>query len=314
MVASAAETSEREITGTRVFDAPRELVWTMWTDPQHIVEWWGPRGYRTTMQQMDVRAGGVWQFVMHSPDGTDYQNKNVYVDVVKPERIVFDHVSGPLFRATVTFEDLGGKTRVVSRMVFETAELRDTVVRQFGAEEGLRQNLERLGEHLRRQCGQEFSIERAFDASRDLMWEVWTDPAHMQKWFGPKGMTGIYSKNDFRVGGTYHYGLQMPSGEEIWGKWTYREITPKERFVFVQTFSDRDGGVTRHPMSPEWPLQMLSTIEFVERDSKMVVIVRWTPLNASETECDVFKAGIPGMNQGWSGTFERLEAHLKERA
>jgi uncharacterized protein YndB with AHSA1/START domain len=311
MVASAAETSEREITGTRVFDAPRELVWTMWTDPQHIVQWYGPRGYRTTMQQMDVRPGGTWQFVMHGPDGTDYQNKSVYVEVVKPERIVFDHVSGPLFRATVTFEDLGGKTRVMSRMVFETAELRETVVRQFGAEEGLQQNLDRLGEHLRRQSGQEFSIERAFDASRDLMWTVWTDPAHMQNWFGPKGFKGIYSRNDFRVGGTYHYGLQTPDGDEIWGRWTYREITPKERFVFVQSFSDRNGGVTRHPMSPEWPLEMLSTIEFVERDGKMVVIVRWTPLNASETEWNVFKAGIPSMNQGWSGTFERLEAHLR---
>jgi uncharacterized protein YndB with AHSA1/START domain len=315
MVANAAANDEREIMGTRVFDAPRELVWQVWTDPQHIAQWWGPRGFRNTIQQMDVRPGGSWNFVMHGPDGQDYLNKIVYVEIVEPERIVFEHVTGPLFRATATFEDLGGnKTRITLRTQFETAELRNRVAEQYGAVEGMQMTLDRLGEHLLRTSGEEFVIERAFDAPRDLMWKVWTDPEHMKNWFGPKGTKGIYSKNDFRVGGTYHYGLQTPDGAEIWGKWTYREITPPERFVFVQSFSDKDGGVTRHPMAPEWPLEMLSAIEFKERDARTVVVVHWKPLNASETERNVFKAGIPSMNQGWSGTFERLEAHLKEVA
>jgi uncharacterized protein YndB with AHSA1/START domain len=313
MVANAAaEKSEREITGTRVFDVPRDLVWTMWTDPQHIAQWWGPRGFRNTIHEMDVRPGGHWRFIMHGPDGQDYQNHNVYVEIVRPERIVFDHVSGPVFRATATFEDLGhDKTRVTMHSEFETAELRRKVAEDYGAVEGMHQTLARLGEHLKRASGEEFVIERAFDAPLDLMWKVWTDPEHMKNWFGPKGMKGIYSRNDFRVGGSYHYGLQAPNGDVIWGKWTYREITSPERFVFVQSFSDKDGGVTRHPMSPEWPLEMLSTIEFVRRDGKTVVIVRWTPLNASENERNVFKAGQASMNQGWSGTFEQLEAYLK---
>ena len=313
MVASNAANDEREIMGARVFDAPRDLVWTMWTDPKHIAQWWGPRGFRNTIHEMDVRPGGHWRFIMHGPDGQDYQNHNVYVEVVRPERIVFDHVTGPLFRATATFEDLGNnKTRVTMRSVFESAALRNKVADEYGAVEGMHQTLARLGEHLKRAAGEEFVIERAFDAPRDLMWKVWTDPAHMKNWFGPKGAKGIHSKNDLRIGGTYHYGLQMPDGAVIWGKWVYREITPPERFVFVQTFSDKDGGVTRHPMAPEWPLEMLSTIEFAERDGKTVVIVRWTPLNASETECNTFKDGQASMNQGWSGTFERLEAFLKE--
>jgi len=314
MVASAAVDTERAIAGTRVFNAPRELVWTMWTDPQHVVQWWGPRGFHTTMQQMDVRPGGVWQFVMHGPDGTDYQNKSVFVEVVKPERIVYDHVSGPLFRATAVFEDLGGKTKVTWQMVFETAELRNKVAEQYGAAEGLQQNLDRFGEHLKREAGEEFAIERAFDAPRDLMWKVWTDPEHMNHWFGPKGMTNIHSKNDFRVGGTYHYAMRTPDGGTMWGKWIYREITPPERLVFVNSFSDPEGGVTRHPFAPEWPLEMLSTIEFVERDGKTVVVVRWTPINVTDAEWNTFKAGLPGMNQGWSGTFEQLEAYLKEIA
>ena len=315
MAANAtAVNDEREIMGSRVFDAPRELVWKMWTDPRHIAQWWGPRGFRNTIHEMDVRPGGHWRFVMHGPDGQDYQNHNIYVEIVEPERIVFDHVSGPLFRATATFENLGGKTRVTMRSVFETAELRNKVARDYGAVEGMQQTLARLGEHLKRASGEEFVIERAFDAPRELMWKVWTDPEHMKQWFGPKGTTGVYSKNDFRVGGTYHYGLQTPNGDKIWGKWIYREITPPERMVFVQSFSDENGGITRHPMAPDWPREMLSTIEFAERDGKTVVIVRWMPLNASETESSVFKAGLPSMHQGWSGTFEQLEAYLKEVA
>lgn len=315
MVANAANIDDREIAGSRVFDAPRDLVWKMWTDPEHVAQWYGPRGYRTTIHEMDVRPGGHWRFILHGPDGQDYQNHNVYLEVVEPERLVFDHVTGPLFRATATFEDLGGdKTRVTMRSVFETAELRKRVAEEYGAVEGMHQTLARLGEHLKRASGQEFSIERAFDAPRDLMWKVWTDPEHMKHWFGPKGAKGIHSKNDLRAGGTYHYGLEMPNGDRIWGKWTYREVTPPERLVFVQSFSDENGGVTRHPMAPEWPLEMLSTIELAEREGKTVVIVRWTPLNASETEWNVFKATLPSMNQGWGGTFEQLAAYLKVAA
>src|SRR5262249_30587222 len=128
MVANAIEKSEdRELRATRVFDAPRELVWKMWTEREHVAQWWGPRGFRNTIEEMDVRRGGHWRFVMHGPDGQDYQNHSVYVEVVKPERIVFDHVSGPLFRATAVFEHLSGKTRLTGRGVVRSAELRNMV-------------------------------------------------------------------------------------------------------------------------------------------------------------------------------------------
>jgi uncharacterized protein YndB with AHSA1/START domain len=142
--------SDREIVATRLFDAPRELVFRMWTDPEHIAEWWGPRGFTSTISRMEVRPGGVWEFVMHGPDGTDYKNKFVYLEVVPPERIVYDHVSGPLFRATTTFADEGGKTRVNVRMLFDSAALRDKVAEEFGAVEGLGQTLDRFGEQLNR--------------------------------------------------------------------------------------------------------------------------------------------------------------------
>lgn len=138
----------REIVTTRVIDAPRERVFEAWTDPRRAARWWGPDGFTNTIKRMDVRPGGVWEFVMHGPDGTDYRNKIEYVEVVEPSRLIYEHVSGPRFRASVTFDDWRGKTRVVMRMVFETAAERDATVRAFDAVEGAKQTLARLAEHL----------------------------------------------------------------------------------------------------------------------------------------------------------------------
>src|SRR6266852_4602923 len=79
---------DREIVITRLLDAPRELAFQAWTEPQHVAHWWGPNGFTNTIHEMDVRPGGVWRFIMHGPDGTDYKNEIVYVEVVKPERLV----------------------------------------------------------------------------------------------------------------------------------------------------------------------------------------------------------------------------------
>ena len=145
------DTSDREIVTTRLVDAPRELVFEVWTDPRHLAQWWGPNGFTNTIHQMDVRPGGAWNLTMHGPDGTDYRNESVYVEVVPPERLVYDHITGPTFRATATFEEEDGKTRVTLRMVFESAEKLERVVREFGAVEGARQTFAKLAEYLSNQ-------------------------------------------------------------------------------------------------------------------------------------------------------------------
>ena len=147
-------TADWEIVITRVFDAPRELVWRMWTEPEHVVQWWGPKGFTTTIHEMDVRPGGIWRHTMHGPDGTDYPNKSVFIEVVKPERIVFSHVGGkkgnPVaqFQMTWTFEAQGSKTKLTIRQLYPSAAARDQVVKEYGAIEGGKQTLERLAEHL----------------------------------------------------------------------------------------------------------------------------------------------------------------------
>ena len=150
----AANTSPWELVFKRVFDAPRELVFEAWTDPKHLVHWFGPRGFTSTIQEMDVRPGGVWRLVMHGPDGVDYHNKMVYLEVVKPERLVYKHQPEdgyePVdFETTVTFLERGEKTELTMRMIFPSAAARDYVVKKHGAVEGANQTLARLAEHLR---------------------------------------------------------------------------------------------------------------------------------------------------------------------
>lgn len=151
--ASSASTAEREIVLTREFDAPRELVWQAWTDPEHMPRWFGPNGFTTTLLSMDVRPGGVSRYTMHGPDGTDYPNRVVYQEVVRPERLVYllddDADDGSdAFHVTVTFEEVNGRTRLTQRMLFATAEQREGVV-SFGAIELGQQTMERLAAYLR---------------------------------------------------------------------------------------------------------------------------------------------------------------------
>jgi uncharacterized protein YndB with AHSA1/START domain len=157
----------------------------------------------------------------------------------------------------------------------------------------------------------DFVISRVFDAPRDLVWKAFTEPERMRQWWGPKGFKVIVSKMDLRPGGTYHYGLESPDGKAMWGKFVYREITPPQRMVFINSFSDEAGGVTRHPMAPTWPLEMLSTFTFEELPGgETKFTVRWAAYNASEEEQKTFDTSHDGMNQGWSGTMEQLTAYL----
>ncbi len=144
----------RSIIGTRVFDAPRELVFSCFTDPKHLAQWWGPDGFTTTTSAFDFRRGGVWRFVMHGPDGRDYQNRVTFDEIVPPERLVYRHGGGddvePVqFTQRLTFEDLGnGRTRLIWHGTFPTAEERARVIKDYGADKGLAQTMARLADYV----------------------------------------------------------------------------------------------------------------------------------------------------------------------
>jgi len=315
------ETSDREIVLSRVFSAPRELVWEAMTNPQHVVNWWGPRGFTTTIETMDFRVGGAWKHTMHGPDGANYPNQSVFKEIVKPERIVYAHGGareggGPeaTFVATWTFDIVEpGRTRVTIRMVFPTAEGRDLVVREYGAIEGGKQTLMRLSEHLAGQLSRPFIIAREFAAPRALVWRVWTEREHFARWFGPKGITVSLVEFDLRPGGMCHYSMTTPDGKKIWGKAVYREIVPPTKLVWINSFSDENAGLTRHPLTKDkWPLQMLTVVTFAENAGRTTITVNWLPIDADDEERRVFDANLASMNQGWGGTFEQLTAYLGE--
>jgi uncharacterized protein YndB with AHSA1/START domain len=160
----------------------------------------------------------------------------------------------------------------------------------------------------------DFELSRVFDAPRNLLWQCFTDPERMKQWWAPKGFTVIASTMDLRVGGTYHYGLRAPNGQPMWGKFTYREIVPKRRLVFILHFSDEKGGVTRHPGSDKWPLYMFSTFTFEDApDGKTRFTVTWRPHEATAEELAAFDAAHSSMTQGWGGTMDQLETYLAQR-
>jgi uncharacterized protein YndB with AHSA1/START domain len=147
---AAALSAERELVITRIFDAPRRLVFKMWTDPEHLARWWGPRGFTTISARMDVRPGGVWSRSMRAPDGSIIRKHGVYREIVMPERLVLSYITddlagnpGPETLVTVTFVDIGGKTRLTLHQAgFESGAAREA---HHG---GWTSCLERLAEHL----------------------------------------------------------------------------------------------------------------------------------------------------------------------
>ena len=156
-----------------------------------------------------------------------------------------------------------------------------------------------------------FVISRVFDAPRDKVWKAWTEVERLKQWWGPKGFVVTHCKVDLRPGGIMHYCLRTPDGNEMWGKFAYREIVKPERLVWINSFSDKEGGTTVHPMSPDWPREMLTKVTFEEQGGKTKVTVQWTPVDAStEVERKTFEDGRSSMQQGWTGTFEQFEQYL----
>lgn len=312
MTESIETTTARELSTSRVLNAPRARVFEAIRDPKQLALWWGPNGFTNTFQDFDFRTGGDWRFVMRGPNGQDYRNHHTFGEISEGEKVVFKHLSSPRFQLTVTLAEVGGgKTEITWQQLFETAE--ECARIKVYAVDGNEQNLDRLAAHLAKGSAvQPFILSRTFNAPRELVWKAWSERARLMEWFGPKGFKMPAAKLDFRPGGSFHYCLEAPNGDEIWGKFVYREIVAPEKIVLVDAFSDESGGITRHPMSTVWPLEMLSTFTLVEQNGRTTVTVTWLPWNATDEENEAFDAARNGLNQSWTGTFEQLEAYLNQ--
>ena len=304
MTATQESIAEREIVITRTIDAPRELVFQIWTDPKHIGKWFGPRGFTTTIHEMDVRPGGVWRLTMHGPDGTDYRNRIVYVKVEPPGLLVYknvpEHGDVPVhFESTVTFAEHAGKTHLTLRMLFPTVEEKTFVVEKHHAIEGGHQTLARLAE-LAEGFGEgcEVVIERTLDAPRDVVFKAWTDPQHLKHWWGPTGFTNPRCEVDLRPGGAIRIDMRAPDGVIYPMTGAFEEIVENERLVFTSAALDNEG----NPL-----FQNLNTITFAAHGRQTKLTVRAKVVMAT--------AGAPrylvGMEEGWSLSLDRLADYSK---
>jgi len=158
----------------------------------------------------------------------------------------------------------------------------------------------------------DFVITREFKAPRKLVFQVWTDPKHLLNWMGPKGSKYEYVKADLRAGGTVHYKTYGPGNTAMYGMAEYTEISPIEKIIYVQYFSDEKGSPVRHPMSTTWPLKMNTTVIFKDKGSNTEITLTWSPINPNDVEAKTFTDAMPGMTQGWGGSFEVLDQYLSE--
>jgi uncharacterized protein YndB with AHSA1/START domain len=255
MAASNARTSpapdpNREIVISRVFDAPRETVWNAWTDPKQVAQWWGPRGFTTTIHEMDVRPGGVWRHTMHGPDGANYPNRHVFLEVVKPERIVYSHTGGREgsvsadFQTTWTFEEEeDNKTRVTVCMVFDSQADRDRTEKEYAAVEGGTQTLACLADQLAKTP---IVIERSLNAPMDTVWQALTDVKHMKQWYFPqitafKPEVGFETRVDVSYNDRTYPHLwkvtEVVPGRKITYSWKYAG-DPGESFLTFELFPE----------------------------------------------------------------------------
>ncbi|WP_102961029.1 SRPBCC family protein [Mangrovicella endophytica] len=157
----------------------------------------------------------------------------------------------------------------------------------------------------------DFVITRSFQAPRQRVWEAWTKPELFSRWFGPKGTTTHVEAFDLRPGGMLHYAMVMPDGSRMWGRSVYREIVEPSRLVWVNSFADAQGAIIRAPFfDGKWPLEMLTTVAFADEGTATRVTLTWRPIEASDEERRTFASNTASMNEGWSGSFDRLDEVL----
>ena len=308
--------AENEIVITRLVNAPRARVWQMFTQAKHITHWWGPNGFTNTIFDMDVRVGGIWRFVMHGPDGTNYNNWIRYTEVVAPVRMRYAHGGDDEahadFNAATELKDVGDKTEVTLRLILNDAAHRARLV-EFGAVQGGEQTLARLDAYVsdtpEAQC---FVCSRTFKASRDQVWRAWSEPQHFAKWWGPTGCTIALKKMQFVTGGEVHYSMNWAGAPAMWGKFVYAAIEPQSAIQFINSFSDEAGEISRAPFFDDWPHEVVNTVSFVEKDGNTTVTLRAGPINATAGERARFASIFESMTQGYGGTFEQLANFLSQ--
>ena len=257
---------------------------------------------------------------MHGPDGVDYINKTVYLEVEDKAKLVYDHGGNdeqkPLFRVTVKFSESKGKTTMDMVMALPTPEEAETT-KKFVKKAGGNATWDRLAEFLDKKVSNKdgFVINRTFEAPIDVMFDMWTNPEHVSKWLPPTGFDMQYLKADIKSGGKSFYMMSNKDGMKMYGRAEYLEIQKPNLIIYTQQFCDENENVSRHPMAPTWPATMITRIDFTEegQDETRVTVTMAVHGDATQDELDTFLNARGGMTQGWTGSFDKLDEYLEKR-
>jgi uncharacterized protein YndB with AHSA1/START domain len=316
----------RDLIITRLFDAPRELVWKAWTESERVMRWWGPKGFTSPVSKINLRVGGEYLNCMRSPEGKDYWSKGVFREIVVPERLVMtdsfadengNTVPGSYYGMSkdfplemlisVMFEEYDGKTKITLRHTGMPSDADSK-----GAGQGWNESLDKLAEYLETEksivsgknvpqfeflSDREVLITRIFDAPRELVFKASTNPDLIPLWWGPKRYTTTVEKMDVKPGGVWRFIQRDQEGNKYAFNGVYREIVPPEREVHTFEFEGMPGHV------------MLETSTFEEFDGKTKLTV--TDLFQTVEDRDgMFNSG---MKEGATESMERLEELLKKQ-
>ena len=302
-----------ELVIARTFDAPRERVWKAWTDPEQAKRWWGPKGFTAPFIKIDFRVGGKYLFCMRSPEGKDYWSTGMYREIVPPEKFVatdsFADPKGKVVPAsyygmdadfplellwTVTLEDLGGKTKMTLRHSGFPAGPART-----GAEQGWGESFEKLAASLTESSGTEFVVDRGkrklvmsriFDAPRRRVFQAYTDPKLIPKWWGPRNQTTKVDVMDVRKGGKWRYVSRDTDGTEFAFRGEYKEVAPPERLVSTFEWEGMPGHI----------IDEVATFEDLGSRTRLTVTSQFASLE------DLEGMLASGMESGARETWDRL--------
>lgn len=237
---STVEPANADLLITRTFQAPRELVWKAWTDPQMLMQWICPHNFTVLFAENDLRVGGSWKTGMRSAEGEEYMMSGVYQEISPPWRLVMTHVwnensheNMPVRETLITVElfELEGRTTMAFRHAgLPTIEIRDDHrIGWNGAFDHLNEFALRSTSEV---ANQEITLSRTFPAPKDLVFEVWTKPEHVENWWGPDGFTITTHQMDFRVGGMWRYIMHGPDGTDFPNRIVYTLIEPTDRIEY----------------------------------------------------------------------------------
>lgn len=298
--------SDREIVLTRVFRAPRRLVFEALSNPEHVLRWFGPRSCPIVRCEMDFRPGGAWGYVLCGTDGKQMGMRGVYREIEPPARLVstesFDDYPGPETLNTVTLAEENGRTTLTVRVLYPSKEVRDAVIAS-GMEHGAGETYDRLEERLEAMSAKksdeaELITTRIFDAPREMVFRAWTDPARLKRWWGPRGFANPVCDVDVRPGGAIRIDMLGPDGKVYPMTGTYLEVEEPERLVFLSSALDANG----QPL-----FEVLNVVTFAQEPGNKTKLTLHVKVSKIRPEA---APHIAGMEIGWNMTLDRLAAEL----